>query len=74
MNLIQKQKTGMGSMFLDKEEIALDGHDDISIDEDAVPKQKVVIDNEVRCHSPLDGGVIDIVTPSMLRCVVYVKR
>jgi rRNA-processing protein EBP2 len=58
----------------DEEEIALDGHDDISIDEDAVPKQKVVIDNKVRCHSPLDGGVIDIVTPSRLRCVVYVKR
>jgi rRNA-processing protein EBP2 len=32
----------------DEEEIALDDRDDISIDEDAVPKQKVLIDNKVR--------------------------
>lgn len=31
----------------DDEEIALDDRDDISIDEDAVPKQKVIIDNKV---------------------------
>ena len=39
----------------DEEEIALDDHDGISIDEDAVPKQKVVIDNKVRFRSLPDG-------------------
>ncbi|KAF8312922.1 eukaryotic rRNA processing [Clavulina sp. PMI_390] len=35
----------------DDEELAIDEQDDISLDEDAVPKQKVVIDNKARFTS-----------------------
>jgi rRNA-processing protein EBP2 len=41
----------------DEEEIALDDRDDISIDEDAVPKQKVIIDNKVRCCDCSFGSI-----------------